>query len=100
MTLTRSDGDGYKVISDLGKIYGLYEMKTIGTNVPKTRDTIAIIYENGEEPEDEEIIGFFYGATEENIKCSTSYIRNVIMRFENEKFKNEPNLYSDVVTTF
>lgn len=99
MTLIKSDGDGFKVISDLGKIYGLYEMKTVG-NVPKTRDIIVIMYENNDDPEDEEIIDFFYGATEENIKDSTSFIRKVIDNFESKKFKDKADIYSDVVMTF
>lgn len=99
MTLIRNDGNGYGVISDMGKSYGLYEMKTIGADSTKSTDIISIMYE-AEDSTYGKIIDFFYGATEENIRDSVDFIRRAINKFESENFAEDYLLYSEVIKTF
>lgn len=101
MNLIRTDGDGLIVISDIGKEYHLNVLKPIGADGDKTTDIVAIVYRS-DLSEDEEIIGFFYGADIENIKHfikSSNYIRDKINAFEERKF-DISSKYGDLLEIF
>ena len=99
MTLIRTDGDGLKVVSDIGKVYFLYELVTIGTPEKKSNDIVVIMERSG--LEEEGLVSYFYGADLSKMdKIPFNFIRNAISEYESEKYDNNPLIEGDIIQTF